>query len=121
MKKRVLFVDDSPSIVQAAYDELDARGYEVEVAYDGKEALEILEQNVPDIIILDIEMPKMKGSEVAEKIRQNPALSKIPLIALSAVSPETLGEKAKYFDDYLIKPFGFDEMLNLVKEKIGDP
>ncbi len=117
----MLVVDDSPTIVQAAYDELNDQGYEVEVAYDGMEALKLLEKMVPDIIILDIEMPKMKGYETAEKIRSNPALAKVPLIALTAVSLKTLGEKAKFFDAYLVKPFGFEEMIELVRKTIGRP
>ena len=118
-RKRILMVDDSPTIVQAAYDELNDQGYEVEVAYDGAEALKILEKFLPDIIILDIEMPGMKGDEVAAKIRQNPALARIPLVALTAVSLKSLGDRAKYFDAYLVKPFGFEEMLELVAKKIG--
>jgi CheY-like chemotaxis protein len=121
MSKRVLFVDDSPSVVQAAYDELDAKGYEVDVAYDGEEALERLKENIPDIIILDIEMPRMTGDEVAEIIRKNPDYANIPLIALTAQSAQSIGERSRYFDAYLIKPFGFDQMLKIIAEKIGEP
>jgi len=121
MKKRVLFVDDSPSVVQAAYDELSEKGYEVDVGYDGEEALDRLKDNVPDIIILDIEMPRMRGDEVAERIRKSPNYANIPLIALTARSAETIGEKSGYFDAYLIKPFGFEQMLKIIIEKIGEP
>jgi|YelNatPaOPRAMG01_1025707.scaffolds.fasta_scaffold326444_1 chemosensory pili system protein ChpA (sensor histidine kinase/response regulator) len=121
MAKRVLFVDDSPTIVEAAYDELNEKGYEVDVAYNGVEALKMIEKSIPDIIILDIEMPKLKGYEVAEIIKMRPDLAKIPLIALTAVSLETIGEKAKYFDAYLVKPFGFEEMIEMVEKKIGKP
>jgi CheY-like chemotaxis protein len=120
-RKKVLFVDDSPTIVEAAYDELTEQGYEVSVAYNGEEALNLLESDVPDIIILDMEMPVLKGYEVAEKIRANPKLAKIPLIALTALSPAGLGDKAKLFDAYLVKPFGYPEMLKLVAKKIGQP
>jgi len=120
-KKKVLFVDDSPTIVEAAYDELNEQGYEVSVAYNGEEALNLLESEVPDIIILDMEMPVLKGYQVAEKIRADPALSKIPIIALTAISPKTLGDKAKMFDAYLVKPFGYPEMLKVVAQKIGKP
>jgi len=121
MSKRVLFVDDSPTITSAAYDVLDDLGYEVDLAYNGKEALDRVQQNKPDIIILDIEMPKLKGYEVAEVIRNVPEFSKIPLIALTSVSPDELKEKARFFDAYLRKPFGFDQMLKIIKSKIGNP
>jgi chemosensory pili system protein ChpA (sensor histidine kinase/response regulator) len=120
-KKKVLFADDSPTIVEAAYDELDEKGYDVSVAYNGAEALELLEDETPDIIILDMEMPKKRGWEVAEKIRDNPKLAKIPIIALTALSPKTLGDKAKLFDAYLVKPFGFEEMTKMVVKFIGEP
>lgn len=121
MAKRVLFADDSPSITSAAYDALDDLGYEVDLAYNGKEALDRLKQNKPDIIILDIEMPKLKGYEVAEIIRNIPDYDKIPIIALTSVALETLKEKAKFFNAYLIKPFGFDQMVKIVVSKIGKP
>lgn len=122
--KRVLFVDDSPTVVQAAYDELENRGYLVEVAYNGWEALKYLEENpadLPDLIIMDIEMPKMKGDDATRLIRENPAWKKIPVIALTAVSPEHLGSNLSLFDQYLIKPFGFNEMLQMVEGLIGGP
>jgi len=120
--KRILLVDDSPTLVQAAYDELDEKGYLVEVAYHGKAAVKYLEENPeapPDLVIMDIEMPKMKGDEAARIIRLNHAWKDIPIIALTAVAPDTLGQNLAYFDNYLVKPFGFNEMLELVERMIG--
>jgi len=122
--KRILLVDDSPTLVQAAYDEMDGKGYLVEVAYHGKAALKYLEENPdapPDLIIMDIQMPKMTGDEAARTIRQNPAWKNIPIIALTAVAPDSLGQYLAYFDNYLVKPFGFNEMLELVERTIGPP
>jgi CheY-like chemotaxis protein len=120
--KRILLVDDSPSIVEAAYDELEEKGYVVDVAYNGKKALKLLEENpedLPDLIVMDIEMPKMRGDEAARIIRATPAWSKIPIIALTGISPDSLGAQAGLFDNYLLKPFGFEKMLALVEEMIG--
>jgi CheY-like chemotaxis protein len=120
--KRILLVDDSPTLVQAAYDELDGKGYLVEVAYHGRAAVKYLEENPeapPNLIIMDIEMPKMTGDEAARLIRQNPAWNKIPIIALTAMAPDTVGQNLAYFDNYLVKPFGFNEMLELVERMIG--
>ena len=122
--KRILLVDDSPTLVQAAYDELDDRDYLVEVAYDGKAAVKYMEENpddLPHLIIMDIEMPKMSGDEATRIIKQNPAWKDIPIIALTGVAPDNLGESLAYFDNYLVKPFGFNEMLELVERMIGAP
>lgn len=119
MAKRVLLVDDSPTVVQAAYDQLEAAGYQVEVAYNGAEALTRLEETRPDLIILDIEMPKLRGDEAAEKIRAHPAWAEIPMIALTGRKPEAVGERSSLFNAYLIKPFGFDALVTKVAELIG--
>ena len=120
--KRVLFVDDSPTVVQAAYDELEESGYLVEVAYNGKEAVKYMDQNpseLPELIIMDIEMPKMPGDQAAKQIRETPEWKDIPIIALTAKAPESLGANLAYFDNYLVKPFGFNEMLEMVERVIG--
>jgi len=120
--KRILLVDDSPSIVEAAYDELEEKGYMVDVAYNGKKALKILEENpedLPDLIVMDIEMPKMKGDEAAQIIRDTPAWSKIPIVALTGVAPESLNAPPGLFNAYLVKPFGFEQMIDLVAKMIG--
>lgn len=122
--KKILLVDDSPTVVTTAYDELDERGYMVEVAYNGQLALKRLTEfgdDLPDLIVMDIEMPKMRGDEAAKVIRETPAWSHLKIIALTGVSPENLGPAAKLFNNYLIKPFGFDQMLKLVEEMIGAP
>ena len=119
MAKRVLLVDDSPSVVQAAYDQLEERGYIIDVAYNGLEALKRIVAAVPDLIIMDIEMPKMRGDEAAEQIRENPLWVLIPIVALTGRNPETLGAKQSLFNAYLVKPFGFDEMVKKVEELIG--
>jgi len=122
--KKILLVDDSPTVVSAAYDELEEMGYVVDVAYDGKESIKRLEQNpeeLPHLIVMDIEMPKMRGDEAAQLIKQNPAWNHIPIVALTARAPDTIGDFLAYFDNYLVKPFGFNELLDLVQRMIGAP
>ena len=119
MAKRVLLVDDSPSVVQAAYDQLEEQGYLIDVAYNGAEAIKRIEDAIPDLVIMDIEMPKLRGDEAAEKIRANPLWVLIPIIALTARKPQTLGTRSSLFNAYLIKPFGFDELIKKVQELIG--
>ncbi|MFO8057728.1 MAG: response regulator [bacterium] len=122
--KRILFVDDSPTVVEAAYDELEDKGYVVDVAYNGKKALKLLEEcegDLPHLIVMDIEMPKMKGDEAVIRIKQNPAWQHIPVIALTARKQDVVGEAVDLFEDYLIKPFGFDNMLETIEKIIGPP
>lgn len=120
--KRILLVDDSPSVVTAAYDELEDNGYMVEVAYDGQEAIDYLEDNpeeLPDLIVMDIEMPRLKGDEVAKIICTNSEWKHIPIIALTGKAPESMSDSLPFFNDYLVKPFGFDQLLEAVEKMIG--
>jgi CheY-like chemotaxis protein len=122
--KKILLVDDSPTVVSAAYDELEERGYVVDVAYNGKECLQRLEQSpeeLPRLIVMDIEMPKMRGDEAAKLIKQDPRWAHIPIVALTARAPDAIGEFLAFFDNYLVKPFGFNELLDLVQRMIGAP
>jgi CheY-like chemotaxis protein len=122
--KKILLVDDSPTVVAAAYDELEELGYMVDVAYNGKEAIKLINESAdepPDLNVMDIEMPKMKGDEAAEIIKNNPAWQRIPIVALTGVAPDSIGNSLAFFDNYLVKPFGFNELLDLVKRMIGGP
>lgn len=109
-KKSILVVDDEPRIVNFLSTKLRALGYEVLTASNGIAALEQLETNEPEIIVLDIVMPGQDGFETLRKIR---ALSPVPVIMLSA--KETNVDKVKGLglgaDDYLTKPFNPDELV----------
>ena len=113
---KVLYVDDSITMVQAASDELEAAGFETEVATDGSEALATVKTFQPDIIVMDIEMPIMRGDECAQRLRNDPATRDIPLIALTSRSPEALGHSVKLFDAILTKPFGFHQIIPKINE-----
>jgi DNA-binding response OmpR family regulator len=115
MKKlRVLFVDDDASIRKFVRANLEARDYAVLLAGDGEEALKIIESELPDLILLDIMMPKLDGFEVCKQIRE---WSKIPVIMLTARESEN--DKVKCLDcgadDYLTKPFSLRELLSRIK------
>ena len=107
---RILVVDDELAIIKLLRANLQADGYEVLAAMDGAEALQIVERESPDLIILDIMMPKMDGFEVCRRLRE---WSQIPIIMLSARSDEA--DKVTCLDlgadDYLSKPFGVTELL----------
>ena len=109
-KKRILVVDDDTAILRLLSTNLKARGYEVITATDGEEALEAVQKDYIDLIILDIMMPKVDGVQVCRHIRE---WSDIPIIILSARGDEN--DKVKCLelgaDDYLTKPFGIAELM----------
>jgi DNA-binding response OmpR family regulator len=111
---RILVVDDDPSIRKFVQVNLEARGYTVLTAGDGEEALRSIDEELPDLIILDIVMPKLDGIEVCKRVRK---WSSVPIIMLSA--RDNVQDKALCLDsgadDYLTKPFSLIELITRVK------
>jgi len=114
IKTRILVVDDEPSIIKFLRANLEAKGYKVLAAVDGTEALQTFEMELPDLVILDIMMPKIDGFEVCRRLRE---WSQIPIIMLSARGDES--DKVKCLDlgadDYITKPFGASELIARVR------
>ncbi|HYF91936.1 MAG TPA: response regulator transcription factor [Symbiobacteriaceae bacterium] len=112
--KRILVVDDDPKILKALDQALRKEGYEVLRAADGEEALQIARDDDPDLIVLDIMLPKLDGFEVCAKIR---ALNNVPILILSARGEEM--DKVVGFnvgaDDYITKPFRLSELVLRVR------
>jgi two-component system KDP operon response regulator KdpE len=119
---RVLVVDDEPQILRGLGTNLRARGYEVETAPDGEQALEIAARTHPDVVILDLGLPGIDGIDVIRGLR---AWTQIPIIVLSARDQER--DKVEALDagadDYVSKPFGMDELLARLRaaERRGTP
>lgn len=117
---KVLLVDDEPNIIVALEFLMEQQGYLVRTAYNGLSALRAIENELPDLIILDVMMPEMDGFEVAKAVRDNPACSDIPIVFLTAKG--TSDDKWKGYESggevYLIKPFDNDELVNTIKELI---
>ncbi len=110
----VLVVDDERNIVQLARMYLASEGYSVEAAYDGVEALEKIKAHPPDLVVLDLMMPKMDGWEVCRRLRQD---SDVPVIILTARGDDVdkiLGLELGA-DDYVTKPFNPRELVARVK------
>ncbi|MBC6458808.1 response regulator [Actinomadura sp. HBU206391] len=107
---RVLIVDDEPQIVRALEINLRARGYEVDAASDGRTALDLAARRHPDVILLDLGLPEMGGTEVIEGLR---GWLTVPIIVLSARhgSDDKVRALDLGADDYVTKPFGMDELL----------
>ena len=111
---KILIVDDNRMILQALSDHLEGMGHDTEVASNGADALELLEVDHPDLIIMDIVMPEMNGIDATRKIRENPAIHTTPVVAFTSQSNE--GSWDELFDDYLIKPFGYDELSKIINK-----
>ena len=107
---KVLVVDDEAQIRLAVQRALSARGYDVDMAADGQEAVDRAAVSLPDLIVLDLNMPVLDGLEVCRRIR---AWSDVPIIVLSVreEEPDKVAALELGADDYLTKPFGVDELL----------
>jgi diguanylate cyclase (GGDEF)-like protein len=117
MPETILVVDDDPDIARFVEVNLRSAGYDVSVASDGEQALERAGQLRPDLVLLDVMMPRIDGFEVAQRLRRNPQTSNTSIIMLTAKALSTdkvLGLTAGA-DDYIIKPFDPIELLARVK------
>ena len=118
MGKRVLTVDDSPSIRQMVSFTLTEAGYEVIEASDGDEALDKLESQQVDMVITDLNMPKMDGIELIKRIRKNPKHKFIPIIMLTTESQAEKKQqgKAAGATGWIVKPFKPDQLVAVTKK-----
>ncbi|MFF2653796.1 response regulator transcription factor [Streptomyces sp. NPDC058045] len=113
--QRILIVDDGPAVREALQRSLAFEGYATEVAADGAEALQRVAEGRPDLVILDIQMPRMDGLTAARRIRQSG--DTVPVLMLTA--RDTVGDRVTGLDagadDYLVKPFELDELFARVR------
>lgn len=118
--KRLLLVDDDPNLILLVKDYLEFRGYEVMTAENGKLAWQVLDQDVPDLIICDIMMPEMDGYAFVDKLRQDTKLSWLPVIFLSAKGQ--IHDRIKGLnlgaDVYIVKPFEPEELVAQVESSL---
>ncbi len=112
MKTKILLVEDNPATMEVMQQELEVLGYDVAIAKDGAEAVEMAGSELPDLIIMDMLMPKMDGSEATGRIRKNPKTKAIPILAATAKAlPEDRDIcLASGCDDYIAKPFSYREL-----------
>lgn len=122
MKKRVLLVEDNLATVDVMRQELEFLGYEVTVAENGVEAVEMAQSELPDLIVMDILMPKMDGLLAASRIRENPKTQSIPILAATAKALPGDREKCLQSgcDDYLAKPFTHRELGAAIRRLLKD-
>ena len=117
MAYSVLVVDDEPNIVQSLEFLMKAAGFEVRVASDGEAALGAVEAKAPDLVLLDVMIPKRDGYEVCKAIRANAKWDEVRIIMLTARGRESEREKGIELgaDEYITKPFSTRDLVELVK------
>ncbi len=114
METKILVVDDEPLYIRLLKVNLEPEGYQIVTAGNGEEALEIISQDMPDLIILDVMMPKLDGITACIRIRQ---FSNVPIILLTAMGEEQDRVRGLNIgaDDYVVKPFSATELVARVK------
>jgi CheY-like chemotaxis protein len=106
MSARILVVDDNPTNLKLASDLLEMEGYEVDRAYDAEQALEVIQRQPPDLILMDIAMPGMDGLTLTRQLKADPATRHICIVALTAYAMKGDDQKARDAgcDGYIAKP-----------------
>jgi len=121
----VLIADDEPDVVLVTKTRLEVNGFRVVVAYDGEQALARFRTEKPDILLLDLKMPKLDGYQVCRILKSDPATRHIPIIIFSASSSHSLVLENLCLglgaDDYIRKPFTADELLAKVLRQLTNP
>ncbi|MAD79620.1 MAG: response regulator transcription factor [Pirellulaceae bacterium] len=119
-KKRVLLVDDDPEIIDALRYALNAKGFETLIARDGNQGLAMAERDDPDLVILDMMMPKRSGFLVLEKLRRtHPVPVRVIMITANEGSRHKAYAEMLGVDDYIRKPFGMDRLLDSVERLLA--
>jgi DNA-binding response OmpR family regulator len=119
--KKILIVDDEPNIVISLEFLMKREGFEVAVAGDGETALRLMNEQQPDVVLLDVMLPRKSGYEVCAAIRGNPAWQATKIILLTAKGRETEMAKGMALgaDTYMTKPFSTKDLLTRVKQMLG--
>ena len=121
-KKNILLIDDERDLVETVEMSLKSKGYEVVTAFDGEEGLKVALETKPDIVILDLMMPKMNGYQVCWELKNNEVTKDLKVIMLTAKTQES----DKFWgyetgaDDYITKPFEMAELVKKIAKFLGN-
>jgi two-component system alkaline phosphatase synthesis response regulator PhoP len=125
-KKRILVVDDEPDFCSIVQGNLEKQGFDVEIAYDGKQGLEKVKASPPDAIVLDVMMPEMDGYEVCKELKGDEKFADIPILMLTAVASHISSTRYSHYDgmsmeadDYLPKPASAEEISDSLKAMLN--
>lgn len=119
---RVIVVDDSPTALRAAASTLEEAGFDVETACDGEEAIAIITESLPNVVVLDIVLPKKNGFQVCRELRTNGTTENVKIILLSSKNQETdrFWGQRQGADAYLTKPVQAAELVSIVNALASD-
>lgn len=121
MTPKILIIDDEQDIVETLQFTLETDGYECYTAFDGEEGLRLAKELHPDLIILDVMMPKMNGFKICRLLKYDNSYKNIPIFMLTArsqVEDISIGQETGA-NEYMTKPFELDYVLDKVKEYLG--
>jgi CheY-like chemotaxis protein len=122
MSKKVLLCDDEIHILRAAEIKLIRAGYEVRIARDGQEAWEAIQQERPDVLVTDVQMPRVDGLELSRRVRGNPDTADLPILMLTAKSFELRADELRAnwgIVAILAKPFSPRELVRLIDQIVN--
>jgi len=116
--KAILVADDDPDILSIVSMSLEAQGYTVHKAVNGREAVDLAREHHPDLLLLDMMMPELSGYEAVGELKGDPATSDIPIVGLSAKAMASDMERASDagIDGYITKPFRIAQVITAVEE-----
>jgi DNA-binding response OmpR family regulator len=124
--KRILVVDDDPDLVEAISMKLESKNFNVSKAYDGVEAWDKIKAERPDLIILDVMMPRKNGYELCDELKKNPEYEDIIIILLTAVGSAVSSTSYTHYggmstlaDDYIPKPIDLDKLVSMIDDYLS--
>lgn len=123
MAKKILIIDDEPDLLKLVVARVEKAGYVVIQGSDGKNGLDMMYSEKPDLILLDLVMPGVDGYEVCRRKRNDSAIKNIPVILFTAnLASKSIDEKARELgaEDYIVKPFDSKELIEKIKKLVGE-
>ncbi len=120
-KRRILIVEDEPDVLKVIAFRVKKLGHEIVVAVDGQEAIDLIQEKKPDLVLLDLLLPVIDGYEVCRRIKSDEQLKDICVILLTASTVGSIADKARELkaDDYMIKPFNSDVLLAKIEKHLA--
>lgn len=115
IKPLALIIEDDPDLCRIFAEAVASADYETELIYDGRSALQRLEQTIPDLVVLDMHLPLVSGEQVLQHIRTTPRLAKIRVVIATADSGATIGRPGEQADIIFIKPIRFKQLQHLAE------
>jgi two-component system cell cycle response regulator DivK len=119
--KTVLIVEDNELNMKLFEDLLEAHGYDTVQTSDGRQVMDMARKHMPDLIIMDIQLPEISGLDVTEMLKKDDELKGIPVIAVTAFAMKGDEEKIRQrgCEDYIAKPISVTEFINVIKKHLG--